>query len=728
MRFPDRSVAIAVVVGALVLLAILSQPLVTNRVYSQHDLGWQYLPIHIFYADCLVRGEPFDWMPQLFGGHFLTGEGELGPYHPLHLLMYRWLPVTVAFQLEVLLPVLIMLAGMTWFLRRFIGLGGALAGALFFSFSVKFIWHLDIPTYGLIMAHIPWLLGAVDVAMTTSNSRHRNWAGAAIAFLFGSAIACGFPQTLWFLVLTEAAFCLYLLLCGAKSWKGWATIIGGNLLGIGIGAVQLLTTAAYTAVSTRAVVAPDFPDVGALWPRCIVGIVAPYLLYDKVPGWGGIYFGAVPLVLTVWWLGCAMWAAPHPATPRLADRWKDVRRFSLFLLVYGLVALWLALGYYGKLYYLQTYLPLVGKLRGPERFHGLTTLATAVLGGIAVARLCAVVRDGEKLPWKSLLLPWLLVPVSFLVAAWYFQSGLTVHTGPLQSKLYSAPLIFTAVAAALTFAARGHNCGVVLLVVLATVDLGLYGMGNPHLRFYWAPSQTITWDQYVVSPSKPPSRDEGRIADTAMDRNLLWMNGYRLINGYIGGSEPNRQLDYTHVNSLRVAEVAWFRDVWNPKLETPGLSPTSGRAWRRVPHPLPRARLVSKVLSSNAPGDDLKRIDVDQVALVSRPLELPASRPGLTAIVQERPGRIALHVSSPQRQLLVFAESYDKGWQVRVDGNLGLLEKVNGDFMGCVVEGGDHQVEFAFRPSVLWWGKTLSLIGAALGLCWVAIAWLTPAG
>ena len=277
---------------------------------------------------------------------------------------------------------------------------------LFFSFSVKFIWHLDIPTYGLIMAHIPWLLGAVDVAMTTSNSRHRNWAGAAIAFLFGSAIACGFPQTLWFLVLTEAAFCLYLLLCGAKSWKGWATIIGGNLLGIGIGAVQLLTTAAYTAVSTRAVVAPDFPDVGALGRAASLESSHLICSMTKCLVGAGFYFGAVPLVLTVWWLGCAMWAAPHPATPRLADRWKDVRRFSLFLLVYGLVALWLALGYYGKLYYLQTYLPLVGKLRGPERFHGLTTLATAVLGGIAVARLCAVVRDGEKLPWKSLLLPW----------------------------------------------------------------------------------------------------------------------------------------------------------------------------------------------------------------------------------------------------------------------------------------------------------------------------------
>ena len=177
-----------------------------------------------------------------------------------------------------------------------------------------------------------------------------------------------------------------------------------------------------------------------------------------------------------------------------------------------------------------------------------------------------------------------------------------------------------------------------------------------------------------------------------------------------------------------MAEVAWFREIWNPKLETPGLVPASGGDWRRVPHPLPRARLVSEVLSSTAPGEDLEQIDVDRVALVSRSMELPASRPGNAAIVAERPGRIALRVSAPQRQLLVLAETYDKGWQVRVNGNLGSVERVNGDFMGCVVDGGDHQVDFAFRPASLWWGKMLSLIAAALGVCWLASAWMTSAG
>ena len=202
------------------------------------------------------------------------------------------------------------------------------------------------------------------------------------------------------------------------------------------------------------------------------------------------------------------------------------------------MALWLAVGFVGKLYYLQTYLPLVGKLRCPERFHGLTTLATAILGGIAMARLCAIVHDGEKLPWKGLLLPWLTVLASIAVAAWFLQSGLTKDGHTWQSKLCSGPLIFAATALAFTFAARGHRWGLVLLVALAAVDLGLYGMGNPYLKFYWSPRQTMPWDQYVASPCKPPTRDDGRIADTAPDRDLLWLNGYRLINGYIGGSEP----------------------------------------------------------------------------------------------------------------------------------------------------------------------------------------------
>ena len=49
--------------------------------------------VRAFFAEQLARGEPFDWMPQLYSGFYLTGEGQGGTYHPWHLLLYRCLPL-----------------------------------------------------------------------------------------------------------------------------------------------------------------------------------------------------------------------------------------------------------------------------------------------------------------------------------------------------------------------------------------------------------------------------------------------------------------------------------------------------------------------------------------------------------------------------------------------------------------------------------------------------------
>ena len=132
--------------------------------------------------------------------------------------------------------------------------------------------------------------------------------------------------------------------------------------------------------------------------------------------------------------------------------------------------------------------------------------------------------------------------------------------------------------------------------------------------------------------------------------------------------------------------------------------------------PCRRARLVSRAVVSTAPEKDVKIIDVDSTVLVSHPFDLAPSRPGTARLQEDRPGRIAVDVEAPRRQLLVVSESYHDGWQVRVDGQAAALERVNGDFFGCLVEAGKHSVEFAFQPASLWWGRTVSLASLAVVL------------
>ena len=128
------------------LLAALAGPFFAGRVYTADDLGAFHLPVRAFYAEQLARGESYDWMPGLFSGFYLTGEGQAGVYHPLHQLLYRFLPLRAALGWEYLLSYPLMMLGTWLLLRRRLGRGdAAMFGALLFTFSSFNLLHFVHP-------------------------------------------------------------------------------------------------------------------------------------------------------------------------------------------------------------------------------------------------------------------------------------------------------------------------------------------------------------------------------------------------------------------------------------------------------------------------------------------------------------------------------------------------------------------------------------------------------
>jgi uncharacterized membrane protein YfhO len=69
---------------------------------------------------------------------------------------------------------------------------------------------------------------------------------------------------------------------------------------------------------------------------------------------------------------------------------------------------------------------------------------------------------------------------------------------------------------------------------------------------------------------------------------------------------------------------------------------------------------------------------------------------------------------APTRQLLVVADRYHPGWTARIDHQSRPVVRVNGDFFGCVVEAGRHQVVLHFDPWSHRAGRALSRCGLAL--------------
>lgn len=484
LRLTERHLIVALVVAMLSLLAFFVRPVLLGRLPVHGDLGMLLLVFRDFYARCLSQGDPFDWMPQIFGGYDLTGGGACGTYHPLNWLLYRWLPLDVAFNCEVFLPIVALGAGMLVFLRKYINLAGACLAALVASLSMTFIHYLHTPQMTGVLAHIPWLLVAIDWAIRSRTAAGRRLATAAIALITGSEMLLAFPQAWWYSAIAASMFAVCLLVGQRAGWRAWLAIGGGVVLGLGLGAVQLFPMYRFFEVSTRAVAdrtTLPFPPVEL---KSFWDIAAPYR------SWNGFiqnYFGAVPLVLVLWWLTARL--VRPDATPTTAagagtsmaldgtPRRNLVRQLALWAVLLAIVSGLLSMGLRGRLYYLQLLLPGVGSFRSPWRILIITQFSVAILAAIAFAHLVDLVRSGRKVPWRHLVLPWVAVEVAMLLTVWYDAQGEYDFFGHF--FLCLGPLLIGGAAAGVTLAARGRPVGLFLLVLVTALDFGTFSVSNP---------------------------------------------------------------------------------------------------------------------------------------------------------------------------------------------------------------------------------------------------------
>jgi hypothetical protein len=169
---------------------------------------------------------------------------------------------------------------------------------------------------------------------------------------------------------------------------------------------------------------------------------------------------------------------------------------------------------------------------------------------------------------------------------------------------------------------------------------------------------------------------------------------------------PATAIDPTDPVAQRIAGVGWRE---------------TAAGWVSVPDTMPRARLVSAVQQSGNIKADVHRIDIASVALAEAPIEgLTASAGahdrGLVRVVEDRPGSIVLDTTAATKQLLIVTERFHSGWRATADGRPSEPLRVYGDYLGCVVDPGQHRLAFSFAPASTRYGLRASLAGVALTL------------
>ena len=705
-RRADRWLAVlAGLIGAALFL-VLCYPLLRGNIYQGSDLAAYHLPARSFYSHCLKNGLSFLWWPDQFCGYYLHGEGQVGMYHPLHWVLYRFLPLDWAFNLEFASGYLLAYGGMVALLRRWrLPWFAAIFGANLFTFSGFTLLHFIHLQAIAVIAQLPWHVLALDMLMKSRDANRIRRASLAIALLFASQLLLGYPQYVLFTLMGMALYtAAHLRQPGPVPRVAW--LATGLALGLMLGAIQLLPTFDLVS-SVQRQQAEDFWRGGSLPPLNLLQWAGPYFFENRVaygvPEWEyGLYPGMMPVVLSL--LLLLQW--------RRLDRWRTLAGLFAFQTVLMLV---LALGEHGGLYGLLAKLPVLGSFRCAARHIVLIHFALAVLGALALARM----RPPDPAPTpppphRALLLAASAIGLLALGAALAARHwggpevrGALADAWPV---LLLGPALLVTAALLAGNAARWPRLGPALIMVFAAIDIGVYAF--PQVQGH-RPQSTGLDGLVAVLQEELPDDPTFVPHDTAFRAHGNWRVA-RLaplgLPNYLGyvGLPPSWVLDPNADTTKRVAGVRWEK------------RPLSARDWTIHEDALPLVRLVTRTQVSTYPRDDIERIDVTAVALTETPVDLPAGTPGTVSWLSNDPGNVSLQVEAQTEQLLVFAQRFHAGWRATVDGESVALQRVNGDFMGCTVPAGSHTVNFQFAPSSHRYGAWMTLTGLVLAVGWAA--------
>ena len=746
--------------AAFAILGWMFLPVLTGQIYVCDDLLNYHLPIRQFYSSCLRNGDAFDWMPSLFSGYFLTGSGQAGTYHPWHWLLYRCLPLETAFNLEVLSSYPFMLFGMKLFLQRhFQRADAAWLGSIVFTFSGFCTLHFLHPNAIAVVSHIPWLLLAVDVILRDSpgsifgseitaqsspvdgatgvHYTRRSADGIAmigVALLTGSQLLLGYPQYVWFSILAEIVYCL-----GFASWNyrgfGRLLVIASlKVLGLGLGAVQILPSMAALSESDRSAMSPEFFFEHPLTAVDMLQWFNPFFTDTRVFGQNthelGLYCGAVPLLLAL------------VAIARLRSQ-SSHRRLLQVMLALGLLALWLSFGKAGGLYVVQTWLPMIGKFRWPSRILVLLHFVVAVFATAGYVRItspmngtalaCGVPLNkrgpnrAERVPAMPLPRIVYFVPIASILTSLTAEMICGRDHVASSTLILLGPILFVLAAILVRDVSRGRYSPAFMLFLAG--DLAAYGFT------YEALSRKQSMQEIVAELQTPPgSPNDGRViaevqlqkGDEQFHGNKLLLKGWHQADGYEGLMSSRSLLgDNLTLDGLRIAGVRWVINEGRHN-SLAGLRPTADSKWLEVPDPLARLRLTNNVrqvrntaealqyLSAAGPAvvdcDPEQRSGIEELTLsTSAPTDSALAKSDTVQIVSDRPGLIEIDVECSSSQLLILSESYSPGWKVTVNGKWSSVFRAEVDYMACEIPAGRSRVQFHFEPESVTAGFRISV-------------------
>ena len=677
-------------VGALIFLhsAFFWRALLLRGFLVHSDICYFFEPAKSFMHDSLRAGRLPLWSPYIFCGYPIAAEGQIAAFYPPSLLISWLLPSPGAINWLIVSHLLLAALAM-YLLARALGLQSfsACLSAVIFSFSGYLFVHIHHVSLICAAAWLPVVLLFIERAR-----RNLPLNGALAGLAWGAAALCGHPQTLFHISLAAIFWIVWRSIQRRRESGPGALRRAGALtalvffLGIGLSAVQLLLTADLSATAPHGERGSiEYVTSFSLLPQHLIGLLLPN--WRGTPAFntytGGryyweyvLYIGVIPLFLAL--VG---------ATARRGRIWLGV----------ALVALLLALAQGNPLYHILRVIPGFSHFRAPARYIFLFTFAAALLAGygweaLAAARIFSSRRRAIALA----------TAVAALAVGDLFWFDKTL--APLAS-----PAVYAATPRVVQVLEEDPTWGRAFI--------------RPPIAIY------IDWSPPGGWAANPDGWLEGRVY---LPASVPQSFDLRTTGGYAGFVDPRYDtfFETAFQEALEKGEIALASLIGTryflvePEMEISDLPAADIPPFRvyQNPEAFPRAFTIGSVITASNPTHAEALAQTLELARQGRLASTavvrgdlfyfsPVSGTGNILRVDElRPERVAVSVQSDEPTLVVLNERWDPGWRARVDGLVVPLVEVDSVLMGAPMPGGEHTVEFEYRPRGLIVGRLISLV------------------
>jgi hypothetical protein len=749
-----RFLAVAVALPLLTALALFWRALFLGHSFAERDLGAFYYAAKWLLAPLAkaAGGLPL-WNPFFASGQPFAGNPEHELYHPLTALFFV-LPFEWAFRLQVILPPLLAVPCMYFFLRVLRrSRPAALAGGIAWGMGGLLLSATCLLPELLSAFPMPLTLGCAVLAFRRPTVAH------VVGLGFCLALQClaGEPGTL--LLLLPLLGAALLAESSADRRRGALSVGLGLGLGVAIAAAALLPGLAHAARTIRA--AGLTPDMANEWSMPAVRffeLFSPHVLGhvdrdDLSRYWGRGYYGYKTF---------AFYYSLYPGllVSLLALRAFGSRRRSLWW--WGAAAalgFLLALGDRVPLWPLVRRLPGLSGIRYPEKAALLFFLPILVAGSHGFDWLVM----GRQRPRG--FLTWALgaaVAAGLLLAAvlWLWSA-----------KLGTAFSVGDAWRDALRVSAVGLGLGLLLwlgrswrrqrrgLLLCGALCLDLATVGRELVPT--VPVETLATPPPFLEPLLRPDRDD------LVFHMAEWDAKHAEAAGLAKPPRParwglpttlERDFDFTQLRWTFESTRAWMVTVnqeqrlIEPLLQRrgvtaiirfgPGVHWAGGRLVRPDGGPVvevlfaeqtngfvfaaSRVEIVRGVAGWQAKVQELGAAVVGTACVEDDELPAFANPPGPARVRLRRSNPeefiVEVDATGPHPSFVAVNQTWDSNWQVTLDGEPARLLRTDLALSGVVVPPGTHRLEFEYHDAWVSAGILISLVASAGALLALLLA------